>query len=90
MRLTPLGHFGIAGSAIRFGCMGMSEFYDETDDVESLKTLERGFEFSITLYDTSTVYGYAHKKTGVALLEQARDPAMLVVAETMVEMQCLI
>lgn len=86
-----MGRFGIAGLVIGFGCMGMSEFYDETDDVESLKTLERVFRFSMTVYDTSTVYDYAHKKTGsVALLEEARDPAMLVAAEAMAEMQCLI
>ncbi len=39
------------------GCMGMSEFYGQTDDEQSLETLERAFELGITLFDTADMYG---------------------------------
>lgn len=39
------------------GCMGMSEFYGETDEAESLKTLERALELGVTMFDTADMYG---------------------------------
>jgi aryl-alcohol dehydrogenase-like predicted oxidoreductase len=37
--------------------MGMSEFYGETDEAESLATLERAIELGINFLDTADVYG---------------------------------
>jgi len=37
--------------------MGMSEFYGETDEPESLETLERALELGINFLDTADVYG---------------------------------
>ncbi|MDX3929520.1 MAG: aldo/keto reductase [Shinella sp.] len=39
------------------GCMGMSEFYGETDKVESRLTLERAIELGINIFDTADIYG---------------------------------
>lgn len=39
------------------GCMGMSEFYGETDEAESRATLERALELGVTMYDTADMYG---------------------------------
>lgn len=39
------------------GCMGMSEFYGATDEVESRATLERALERGVTLFDTADMYG---------------------------------
>lgn len=44
-------------SAIGLGCMGMSEFYGETDDAESLKTLARAFDLGLNFFDTADMYG---------------------------------
>lgn len=40
------------------GCMGMSEFYGETNQEESLATLERAFELGVDFFDTANGYGF--------------------------------
>ena len=44
-------------SAIGLGCMGMSEFYGETDESEALSTIDRALELGVTLLDTADMYG---------------------------------
>jgi aryl-alcohol dehydrogenase-like predicted oxidoreductase len=44
-------------SALGLGCMGMSAFYGETDEDESLRTIDRALELGITFLDTAEMYG---------------------------------
>jgi len=39
------------------GCMGMSEFYGDLDDVESIATIHRALDLGVTFLDTSDIYG---------------------------------
>ncbi|MFC9248027.1 aldo/keto reductase [Streptomyces sp. NPDC057136] len=39
------------------GCMGMSEFYGDTDEAAARDTLEAALEAGVTLFDTADVYG---------------------------------
>lgn len=57
MKIKPLGKQGLQASEIGLGCMGMSEFYGETNDAKSIKTIHRAFELGITFFDTADMYG---------------------------------
>jgi aryl-alcohol dehydrogenase-like predicted oxidoreductase len=50
-------------SAIGPGCMGMSEFYGETDESQSLETIGRALDLGVTFLDTSDMYGSGHNET---------------------------
>jgi aryl-alcohol dehydrogenase-like predicted oxidoreductase len=55
--LRTLGRDGPAVSAIGLGCMGMSGFYGQPDDAESIRTLRRALELGCSFWDTSDAYG---------------------------------
>ena len=57
MQIKALGSQGIMASQLGLGCMGMSEFYGATDDVESLKVLDRAIDLGVTFWDTADIYG---------------------------------
>jgi aryl-alcohol dehydrogenase-like predicted oxidoreductase len=78
LRTVSVGHAGLRSSAIGLGCMGMSEFYGQADDAQSLRTLERAFELGVTHYDTSNVYGRGHNERLLSgFLKGKRDAVML-------------
>jgi aryl-alcohol dehydrogenase-like predicted oxidoreductase len=44
-------------SAEGLGCMGMSEFYGTTDDIEGIATIHRALDLGVTFLDTADMYG---------------------------------
>jgi aryl-alcohol dehydrogenase-like predicted oxidoreductase len=57
MNNRNLGKGGLAVSALGLGCMGMSEFYGDADDGESIATIQRALDLGVTLLDTADMYG---------------------------------
>jgi aryl-alcohol dehydrogenase-like predicted oxidoreductase len=57
MNMRQLGRSGPAVSVLGLGCMGMSEFYGEHDDAESIATIHRALDLGINFLDTADAYG---------------------------------
>ncbi len=62
---------------VGLGCMGMSEFYGDTDDAASLQTLKRSYEIGYRHYDTADMYGQGRNELllgqFIKTLGEARD-----------------
>ena len=57
MENRKLGSEGLEVSAVGLGCMGMSEFYGEGDEAESIATIHRALEVGVNFLDTADMYG---------------------------------
>ncbi|MCW3024744.1 MAG: aldo/keto reductase, partial [Solirubrobacterales bacterium] len=57
MRTRTLGPDGPEVSALGLGLMGMSAFYGNADEQESLRTIRRALELGCNFLDTSDMYG---------------------------------
>jgi aryl-alcohol dehydrogenase-like predicted oxidoreductase len=57
MQTRRLGSEGLEVSMQGLGCMGMSEFYGEGDDDESIATIHRALELGVDFLDTADMYG---------------------------------
>jgi aryl-alcohol dehydrogenase-like predicted oxidoreductase len=55
MKKRQLGQLEV--SELGLGCMGMSAFYGETDEDESIATIQRALELGIDFMDTAQIYG---------------------------------
>jgi aryl-alcohol dehydrogenase-like predicted oxidoreductase len=63
MKRITLGRTnGLEVSAQGLGCMGMSEFYGQSDWDESIATIHRAIELGVTFIDTADVYGSGHNE----------------------------
>jgi aryl-alcohol dehydrogenase-like predicted oxidoreductase len=60
------------------GCMGMSEFYGDTDEGSARETLETALDLGVTLFDTADIYGHGRNEEFLAPFVKAhRDEITL-------------
>jgi aryl-alcohol dehydrogenase-like predicted oxidoreductase len=75
---VKLGSQGLEVSRQGLGCMGMSEFYGEADDAESVATIHRALELGVTLLDTSDIYGpFTNERLVGRAIADRRDQVVL-------------
>lgn len=48
---------------VGLGCMGMSEFYGDSDDKTSFTLLDKAAEIGVNFWDTADTYGFGHNES---------------------------
>jgi aryl-alcohol dehydrogenase-like predicted oxidoreductase len=78
MQTRTLGRSGLTVSALGLGCMGMSEFYGESDDDQSIATIHRALELGVNFLDTSDAYGpHTNERLVGRAIADRRDKVVL-------------
>jgi aryl-alcohol dehydrogenase-like predicted oxidoreductase len=78
MQQRQLGTHGPLVSALGLGCMGMSEFYGQADEAESIATIHRAIDLGVTFLDTADMYGSGHNEQLVGrAIRDRRDKVTL-------------
>jgi aryl-alcohol dehydrogenase-like predicted oxidoreductase len=78
MQTRKLGTQGLEVSMEGLGCMGMSEFYGDTDDEESLATIHRALELGVNFLDTADMYGpFTNERLVGRAIRDRRDEVVL-------------
>ena len=74
----PIGTQGLTASAQGLGCMGMSEFYGQGDDEESIATIHHALELGVNFLDSAAMYGAGRNEqlVGRAIADR-RDEVVL-------------
>lgn len=76
MKKRKIGNLEV--SMLGLGCMGMSEFYGQTNWDESTKTIQRAYELGINFFDTADAYGYGENEVLIGkALETVRDKTII-------------
>jgi aryl-alcohol dehydrogenase-like predicted oxidoreductase len=78
MNKRTLGREGLQVSALGLGCMGMSEFYGQGDEKESIAVIHRALDLGMNFLDTADMYGSgANEELVGRAIRDRRDEVVL-------------
>jgi aryl-alcohol dehydrogenase-like predicted oxidoreductase len=78
MKYQRLGNSDIEISSIGLGCMGMSEFYGQSDDSQSIRVIHHALEMDLNFLDTADTYGLGRNEELVRkAIKGKRDQVVL-------------
>jgi aryl-alcohol dehydrogenase-like predicted oxidoreductase len=78
MQTRKVGRSGLEVSALGLGCMGMSEFYGPSGELEGIDTIHRSIELGVTFLDTADIYGMGRNEELVGrAIRDRRDRVVL-------------
>jgi aryl-alcohol dehydrogenase-like predicted oxidoreductase len=78
MQTRKLGREGLEVSMQGLGCMGMSEFYGESDEAEAIATIHRALELGVNFLDTADMYGpFTNERLVGRAIKGRRDEVVL-------------
>jgi len=74
-----LGRQGLVVSALGLGCMGMSDFYGDSEEAINLAVLNHALDIGVNFLDTADMYGIggANEKLLAKVLRTRRDEVVL-------------
>jgi len=75
---VQLGTDGPVIGAQGLGCMGMSEFYGQTDEAEARATPERALDLGVTMFDTADMYGMGANEEFLAPFVRANRQRVMI------------
>lgn len=78
MKMRKLGHQGLVVSELGLGCMGMSEFYGDSNEQEAIATIHHALDLGVNLLDTADMYGpFTNEQLVGRAIQDRRDQVVL-------------
>lgn len=78
MKTRKLGNTGLIVPELGLSCMGMSEFYGESNEQESIATIHRALELGVAMLDTADMYGpFINERLVGKAIKDRRDQVIL-------------
>jgi aryl-alcohol dehydrogenase-like predicted oxidoreductase len=78
MKMRKLGHQGLVVSELGLGCMGMSEFYGDSNEQEAMATIHHALDLGVNLLDTADMYGpFTNEQLVGRAIQDRRDQVVL-------------